>query len=150
MACLLQAFPKLTPLEINDIIRATATRTSSPDSFVGYGVARFDMAYELQNHINSSPSTPKIIKIDENQVILYTAGMNEIHILLSRRKKLFGLFHINKKILNEEIFTEKSIHNISLSKYKIKCSQKHTVKIKLKSDVDTYKLTNNELYPCSH
>jgi subtilisin family serine protease len=150
VACLLQAFPELTPREINDIIRNTATRTSSPDSFVGYGVARFDLAYELQTHINSSPSTPKVIKIDENQVILYTAGMKEIHFTLSRRKKLFGLFHVNKKILKEEIFTEKSILNISLSKYKIKCSQKHTVKIKLKSNADTYKLTDNELYPCSH
>lgn len=150
VACLLQAFPELTPSEINDIIRATATRTSNPDSFVGYGVARFDLAYELQNHINSSPSTPKIIKIDENQVILYTAGMNKIDISLSKHKKLFGLFHMNKKILNEEIFTEKSIYCISLSKYNIKCSQKHTVKIKLKSDVETYKLTNKELYPCSH
>jgi serine protease AprX len=77
VACLLQAFPELTPVEINNIIRATATKTSSPDSFAGYGVARFDLAYELQTHINSSPSTPKIIKIDENQVILYTAGINK-------------------------------------------------------------------------
>ena len=136
--------------EINDLVRTTATKTSSPDSLVGYGVARFDLAYTLQQHIVSSPSTPKIIKIDANQIILYTAGMNSLDITLSKRRKFLGLFHINKTLMKERIVAERNIEIIPLNEYNIKCTQKHTIKVKLKSDVETYELKDNELYPCKH
>ena len=150
VACLLQAFPNLAPSDINNLIRMTATRASLPDSFVGYGVARFDLAYELQQHIDSTPDIPKIIKVDDNQIILYTAGMNSIDISLSKRRKFLGIFNINKNIMKDEITATSTVCIIPLVDYSIKCSQKHTIKIKLTSDVDTYGLKNNELYPCLH
>ena len=128
----------------------TATRASLPDSFVGYGVARFDLAYELQRHIDSSPDIPKIIKVDDNQIILYTADLNSIEISLSKRRKFLGIFNINKNIMKDDITATSTVCIIPLGDYSIKCSQKHTIKIKLTSDVDTYELKNNELYPCLH
>ena len=150
VACLLQAFPNLAPSDINHLIRMTATRASLPDSFVGYGVARFDLAYELQRHIDSSPDIPKIIKVDDNQIILYTADLNSIEISLSKRRKFLGIFNINKNIMKDDITATSTVCIIPLGDYSIKCSQKHTIKIKLTSDVDTYELKNNELYPCLH
>ncbi|ARN79324.1 serine protease [Nonlabens spongiae] len=41
IACLMQAFPDLTPLQIYDLVRQSASQAATPDNQIGYGVPDF-------------------------------------------------------------------------------------------------------------
>lgn len=46
MACLRQAFPELPAQTLVQAVRQTATRNTAPDTAFGYGLARFEAAYQ--------------------------------------------------------------------------------------------------------
>lgn len=47
VACLWQAFPHKTALEIMDLVRRSANRADCPDNIYGYGIPDFQKAYQL-------------------------------------------------------------------------------------------------------
>lgn len=54
LACLRQAFPDIHPQTILQTLRATAERASDPDTAYGYGLVRFDRAFQaLQTYQDS-------------------------------------------------------------------------------------------------
>ena len=61
VACLWQACPQRTALEIVEAVRRCGNRTDQPDDVFGYGVPDFMKAYELlknEAHLSSSPPVP--------------------------------------------------------------------------------------------
>ncbi|MCC8155459.1 MAG: S8 family serine peptidase [Tannerellaceae bacterium] len=52
-ACLWQAFPELTNLQLTEIFRKASSHAHRPDAELGYGVPDMMKAYELGNQMNS-------------------------------------------------------------------------------------------------
>ncbi len=46
MACLMQAFPNLTPQQIIDAVRASSSQAATPDNLLGYGIPDFGAAQQ--------------------------------------------------------------------------------------------------------
>ena len=52
VACLWQAFPNLTALQIIDVVRRSADRYDHPDNIYGYGIPDFWKAYQIAKSIS--------------------------------------------------------------------------------------------------
>ncbi|NOG44727.1 MAG: S8 family serine peptidase [Calditrichaeota bacterium] len=62
IALLVEAFPDITPPEVRDAIRKTASQANDPDNLLGYGVLNIEAAYEyiLNDSLPKPPApTPK-------------------------------------------------------------------------------------------
>jgi serine protease AprX len=57
IALLLEAFPDLTPRDIRDALKKTASQASAPDNYLGYGIVNFNAAYEYISG-GSQPNQP--------------------------------------------------------------------------------------------
>ena len=55
-ACLWQAWPDLTNMQIIDVLKATASQSGSPDSLLGWGIPDYSQAVLLPTKINSPKS----------------------------------------------------------------------------------------------
>jgi hypothetical protein len=55
-ACLWQAWPNLTNMQIIDVIKATASQASSPDSLLGWGIPDYSQAVLLPTKIHTEKS----------------------------------------------------------------------------------------------
>ena len=55
-ACLWQAWPNLTNMQIMDVIKATASQASSPDSLLGWGIPDYSQAVLLPTKIHTPKS----------------------------------------------------------------------------------------------
>ena len=49
VACLWQAFPKKTALQIMDMVRKLGNNASTPDNIFGYGIPNFEKVFETAN-----------------------------------------------------------------------------------------------------
>ena len=98
VACLLQAFPNLTPLEIANLIRSTSSQCISPDSFAGFGTVRFDLAYEFQS-LKSNNSEPQLVHADSSNILLYTSDYDKVTYTLFYSKNFLKIFERNAKII---------------------------------------------------
>lgn len=58
MACLWQALPEKTPLELMQLVRESASQYTNPDNFLGYGIPNLEQA--LANVLNSSSVADKL------------------------------------------------------------------------------------------
>ena len=54
-ACLWEAFPDKTNMEVMDAVRRSASRFTHPDDSAGYGIANFDLAYQYLKHSTAAP-----------------------------------------------------------------------------------------------
>lgn len=150
VACLLQAYPELNPQQIRDLIKATALDAESPDSIRGYGVAQFDLAYELGQVQKLSISSAKILNIDSNQVIIFNPNNAKISYSVYYTKKLLGLFNIKKKLNSGKKDANSIVSRIKFDNSKLDCTQKYTIQVTLKSNVGNEVLKVNDLSLCFH
>jgi serine protease AprX len=150
VACLLQAYPELNPQQIRDLIKATALNAESPDSIRGYGVAQFDLAYELGQVQKLSISSAKILNIDSNQVIIFNPNNAKISYSVYYSKKLLGLFNIKKKLNSGKKDANSIVSRIKFDNSKLDCTQKYTIQVTLKSNVGNEVLKVNDLSLCFH
>jgi hypothetical protein len=51
-ACLLQAYPQMTPAQIKQIIQLSANQYCEPDKYLGAGIPDFDLALKLAKTYN--------------------------------------------------------------------------------------------------
>jgi serine protease AprX len=149
VACLLQAFPQLTPAEINKLIRSTATQAQYPDSTLGYGIAQFDAAYNLQQCKNLQSNVPEIIKVNEDQLIVYNGDYEKLSYDIYLTIKLFRVFNIKRHLKRGELTALQEVSFIDIHHKRASCSKKYTISIQYKSNVGNYELINNDLELCS-
>jgi len=148
VACLVQAFPTTHPDSIKNAIRITASQSVSPDTLLGYGIAQFKTAADYLTLKNKNLSQPEIISTSQNGVNVYTGNAKTIEYQVLQHKKLLLLFNIKKKIAEGTNSCNQGFFRVNLAETPLKCSKKYTIKISLKSDVETYSLKNNVLYEC--
>jgi len=59
IALLLEAFPDLTPQDVRQAIKKTASQASTPDNFLGYGILNIEAAYQYVAN-DSLPGEPAL------------------------------------------------------------------------------------------
>jgi len=64
-ACLWEAFPDKTNMQIMDAVRRSASKYTNPDDSCGYGIADFDLAYQYLKH-STIPSSDYIAEAYPN------------------------------------------------------------------------------------
>ena len=125
VACLLQAFPKLSPSEINNLIRQTADQNNNPDSIKGFGIARFDVAYEYLNYINSKTTNPFIFSSNSSEIIIFKGLAKSMNLTYYVRRKFLGFLNYHKKmsslkgIIPTDVHHAKTPINDEISRIKI-------------------------------
>jgi hypothetical protein len=97
VACLLQAFPELSPKELNDLIRQTANQNDSPDSIKGYGIARFDVAYEYQNYLNLKTTKPYILSSNPKEIVIFGGSSEAMDLFYYKSRTFLGFWKYLKK-----------------------------------------------------
>ncbi len=148
VACLLQAYPELNPQQIRDLIKTTALHAESPDSIRGYGVAQFDLAYELGQVQKLSISSAKILNIDSNQAIIFNPNKAKISYSVYYTKKFLGIFNIKKKLDSGKKDANSIVNRIKFNKSKLDCTRKYTIQVYLKSSTGNEILKINDLSFC--
>lgn len=101
VACLLQAYPELSPKEIHQLIRQTATRNNQPDSNMGYGIPRFDIAFAYQKFMYDSTINYTITNSSQNEFVIFNKKNLEIQYKLVKKNKLLALWPGRKKLAQE-------------------------------------------------
>ncbi len=150
VACILQAFPKSSPKTIANAIRLSATNNINPDSLMGYGVARLDLAYQVLSNNEIANPKPYIISIDDKSLILYSGKATNISYTLLKKKKWLWVFHKNITLIKGETLCNSTISHITLDDFSPACVDKYTLKVSLFGDVENYKLRNNKLSICTN
>ena len=138
VACLLQAFPKLSPKEINDLIRQTADQNTKPDSIIGYGVARFDIAFEYQNYLDRKTVRPHVLYSNPKEVVIFSGAAKSMDLTYYVNQKFLGFLRYRKKVGTQKGITPSTVHYIKTtlnddnSTVKIKLYDKEGSPIKIK------------------
>jgi hypothetical protein len=132
------------------LIKATVLDAESPDSIRGYGVAQFDLAYELGQVQKLSISSAKILNIDSNQVIIFNPNKAKISCSVYYTKKFLGVFNIKKKLDSGKKEANSIVSRIKFNNSKLDCTQKYTIQVTLKSNVGNEVLKVNDLSLCFH
>jgi len=150
VACLLQAYPELNPQQIRELIKATAMDAESPDSIRGYGVAQFDLAYELGQVQKLSILSAKILRMDSNQAIIFNPNKAKISYSVYYTKKFLGFFNIKKKLDSGKKDANSVVNRIKFDNSKLDCTETYTIQVTLKSNVGNEVLKVNDLSLCFH
>jgi subtilisin family serine protease len=133
VACLLQAFPQLSPKEINDLIRQTADNNTTPDSVIGYGVARFDIAFEYQNYLDKKTVRPHVFYSNPKEVVIFSGAAESMDLLYYVNRKFLGFWKYRKKVSSKKGITPSTVHYIKNSlNIKVKFYDKEGSSLKVK------------------
>ena len=147
VACLLQAFPGLTPLQINQLIRSTASQSQNPDSIMGYGVAQFDAAYNLQQLKTAKQVVSGIVKIDPNGLIIFKVPKDVVHFDVYNVVKFLGVLPYKKHLSKGTLKGEQEVFPIPFNQRAI-CNQKYTIRLSTKSTLVMREISNDCLILC--
>jgi serine protease AprX len=147
VACLLQAFPGLTPLQINQLIRSTASQSQNPDSIMGYGVAQFDAAYNLQQLKTAKHVVSGIVKIDPNGLIIFKVPKDVVHFDVYSVVKFLGVLPYKKHLSKGTLKGEQEVFPIPFNQRAI-CNQKYTIRLSTKSTLVMREISNDCLILC--
>jgi serine protease AprX len=147
VACLLQAFPGLTPLQINQLIRSTASQSQNPDSIMGYGVAQFDAAYNLQQLKTAKHVVSGIVKIDPNGLIIFKVPKDVVHFDVYNVVKFLGVLPYKKHLSKGTLKGEQEVFPIPFNQRAI-CNQKYTIRLSTKSTLVMREISNDCLILC--
>ena len=149
VACLLQAFPGLTPLQINQLIRSTASQSQNPDSIMGYGVAQFDAAYNLQQLKTAKHVVSGIVKIDPNGLIIFKVPKDVVHFDVYNVVKFLGVLPYKKHLSKGTLKGEQEVFPIPFNQRAI-CNQKYTIRLSTKSTLVMREISNDCLILCEN
>lgn len=94
-ASLWSAVPELTPSELKQVIRESASQYASPDSILGYGMPNFGIALQLANELVGHQQSIAEIKADNNNKI----NRYDLYGRLEDNKKRKGLYIENGKVI---------------------------------------------------
>ncbi len=149
VACLLQAFPQLTPFEINQLIRLTASQSQNPDSIMGYGVAQFDAAYKLQHLKTATPLVSGIVKTNPNGLTLFKVPGEVLHVGVYTTIKFLGILPYKKYVLKATLKGQQEVVQIPFNQ-RAKCNQKYTIRLSTKSNLGSREISNDCLFLCEN
>lgn len=88
IACLMQAFPSLTPAQVYDLVRQSASQAATPDNQIGYGIPDFGQILATlsdEEEINKNDS----IYVRERTIYLPT----------SLEEQLYQIYALNGQVL---------------------------------------------------
>jgi serine protease AprX len=118
-ACLWQAFPEATNMDIKNAIEMSASQAENPDSLLGYGIPNFFEAYNLL-----AQSYPKVISENDNVNVLPNPFRESLYIELQDipdssevKLRLFssdGRKLFQQKITIQEGYNLESINGLSV------------------------------------
>jgi serine protease AprX len=148
VACLVQAYPETHPDAIKHAVRITASQYMTPDSFLGYGIAQLKTAADFLLLKEQGQALPKIISTAQTFINVYTGKAKIIAYQVFQHKKFLSLFNTKKKVAEGKNDSNQSFYRIDLSDSPLKCSKRYTIKLRLKSSIDTYTLKKSQLYNC--
>ncbi|MEY2925156.1 MAG: hypothetical protein RLZZ337_1706 [Bacteroidota bacterium] len=149
VACLLQAFPNVRPKQVAQIIRETASQGSTPDSLMGYGIARLNLAYEVLKQRELENTTPYLMRTDKNEIVIFTSQNATIDYELFSKRSFLWIFKRKAQLASGQFQTNGAIGIINISELNIKCSKKYTLKVELSGNVENLTLKYNDLSLCS-
>jgi len=114
VACLIQAHPNATVLQILDAVKQSAHQYNTPDSLLGYGIPNFQIAHQLLNTVNTSLNYLK-----QSIEVFPNPFSEKIHIrlnLFDAQDIIVELLSIEGRLCHIESFSSISIQtNISLN-----------------------------------
>ncbi|MFY0643614.1 MAG: S8 family serine peptidase [Bacteroidia bacterium] len=146
VALLLQAHPDKPPQEITDALRLTAQRNNFPDSIYGYGTVNIYAAHLL---LLNKGKDMAFLADSTSMLLVYNDGFTELNYKLYERKSFLLVFNRLKKVHTGVVETKTPLTYLNLGDFKADCNEKYTLKIKLRSAVDNYKLKHNDLSLCT-
>lgn len=118
IACLMQAFPNLTPQEIMDAVRASAHQFNTPDNLLGHGIPDFGAA---QQTLSSSNYTAADFSYHVKDKILY------FNTALGENVTSFQFFNMQGQLIIEKATTQDGfidLNQVSNGLYFFKVDQK--------------------------
>lgn len=145
VACLIQAFPELSPAEVATLIKQTAKKSITPDSIVGYGVAQLDVAFMLQNARKLKTDVPMVLNISDEHILLYLPDTAEWYYQIKSERTFLKIFKLKQTVQKGTIATDSQLGSIATNSTKRQRSKKYTVKLSKKSGVGNYKLIYSDL-----
>ena len=148
VALLKQAHPEVDNEVIKDALRATARRNHAPDSIYGHGLANAYAAHLWLEMLKDSTADPHL-SVDERYFLLFNDGYSDIDFKLYEQKRFLLVFKYLKKVEDRSIRSDASMTYVPLHELEFDCQKKYTIKIKMRSAVDNYKLRDNDLSFCS-
>ena len=146
VALLLQAHPSKTPEEIANALRITAQRNNYPDSLYGYGTVNI---YAAHLWLANQGKEMAFLADSTSRLLVFNEGYEKLEFKLYKKKSFLLVFNRLKKVHQGEIETNTPLTYLKLGSFKPDCNEKYTLKIKLRSPVDNYKLKHNDLSLCS-
>lgn len=115
-ACLWQAFPDLTNVEIMRAIEKSASQNNNPDIYLGYGIPNYSTAFNELTGVNLEEVNERpVINIypnpftgDRIRVIFYASDTNEMTVTLSDTR--------GRKVMQDKMsFTKNSFNEVNLA-----------------------------------
>jgi serine protease AprX len=79
IACLWQAVPEKTNLEIIDAVRRSSSRYYAPDNFFGYGIPDFLFAFNQLKHVPGTPSENNLLIIPNPNYGIFEIHIKDLH-----------------------------------------------------------------------
>jgi hypothetical protein len=104
VACLMQAFPNLTPQQIVDAVRASANQAMTPDNLLGYGIPDFGAAQQTLS-TTSLNDQDFIYYIQDKQLIFNTA--------LGENATSFQLYNLQGQLVFEKAYNREGFIDLN-------------------------------------
>ncbi len=146
IALLMEAFPNKSPKEITDALRITARKAHRPDSIYGYGLANLYAAY-IWLSIKDEQTKP-YLEEDDKSILVFKDGYDQLSYALYEHRRFLFIFNRLHKIEKGRLTSDTPFTYLKPDTEGLDCSKKYTIKIKLRSAVDNYKLKHNDLSFC--
>lgn len=133
IACLLQAHPDKTPLEIMNALHQSGNRYDKPDIYTGYGIPDVELAHQL-------------LLADDNQLVSLRdarfLGDKKIHIVVSVSQPAKVTVHIrndlNQQVMQEEVMLKrKGTYRLSLKKTKKLPKGTYSLQLQTSENINT-------------
>ncbi len=133
-ACLWQANPTMTNLQIKDAIKQSADRATSPDVFYGFGIPDYMLAHSILTIIDQQPDVEKsLVKVYPNP------SSSFITIELGEEVNGLSIYDLNGRLLFELIRNGIVLTSFESFYYTLK-SGVYVIKVTDKSQVQTVKI----------
>jgi serine protease AprX len=120
VACLMQAFPNLTPQQIVDAVRASAHQAMTPDNLLGYGIPDFGAAQQTLSTTSFNAQDFNYYVKDKELIFNTAPGENVTS---------FQLYNLQGQLVFEQSLLQDAridLHQVSTGFYLFRIDQKET------------------------
>lgn len=104
VACLWQAFPEFSSVEIMDVIKKNSSQYTSPDDRVGYGIPDFEKAYDALQKLRVERNAAALLA--DKKILIYPNPASDLVRILYRPQTTgnaeFRLFDMSGKLCHTQ------------------------------------------------